>query len=41
MQPKTATRDLLTTRDMVNHLHNEFVARVAQLKTDIQVCCYE
>ncbi|KAF8224865.1 hypothetical protein L208DRAFT_1308647, partial [Tricholoma matsutake] len=40
MRPKSMLQDLPTTHDVVNHLHNEFVKWLAQLKEDIDVCAY-
>ena len=37
MRPKSALQDLPTTHDVVNHLHNEFVKWVGQLKKDVEV----
>lgn len=37
MRPKTTDADLPTTHDILNHLHNEFVKWLQQLKTDIEV----
>ncbi|KIK00943.1 hypothetical protein K443DRAFT_36310, partial [Laccaria amethystina LaAM-08-1] len=37
MRPKSRLHDLPTTHDIVNHLHNEFVRWLAQLKEDIDV----
>jgi hypothetical protein len=37
MRPKSTLQDLPTTRDVGNHLHNEFVKWLARLKDDIEV----
>ena len=40
MRPKSMLKDLPTTYDVTNHLHNEFVKWLAQLKEDIDVRAY-
>jgi len=40
MRPKSMLQDLPTTYDVTNHLHNEFVKWLAQLKDDIDVRAY-
>ena len=40
MCPKSNLEDLPTTCDIINHLHNEFVKWLTQLKDDIQVGGY-
>jgi hypothetical protein len=37
MRPKANLLDLPTTHDVAQHLHNEFVKRLAELKEDIKV----
>jgi hypothetical protein len=40
MRPKSTLQDLPTSRDVVKHLHNEFVKWTAELKNDIKVSTY-
>jgi len=41
MRPKARLQDLPTTHNIVNHLHNEFVRWLAQLKEDIDVYIFK
>jgi len=40
MQPKSVSLDLLSSHDVMTHLHNEFVCWVGKLEAEIKVLAF-